>query len=163
MQINSLTISNLPSVFIAVGILVFVLTPIFLFINIYSTNQNTALFFKESLQTNSIENLDRGTHSTLEKKLYSNSKTIKYSIIFLPNLSYIPVLNNELFAWKLETKRITATIESGLILSQSSLKLFESPKEINIPNAEKLSKRNRFTIDSREQLLAQHWARKNNW
>ena len=131
MQINSLTISNLPSVFIAVGILVFVLTPILLFINIYSTNQNTALFFKESLQTNSIENLDRETHSTLEKKLYSNSKTIKYSIIFLPNLSYIPVLNNELFAWKLETKRITATIESGLILSQSSLKLFESITEAN--------------------------------
>ena len=87
MQINSLTISNLPSVFIAVCILVLVLTPIFLFINIYLTNQNTALFFKEVLQTNSIENLDRETHSTLEKKLYSNSKTIKYSIIFLPNLS----------------------------------------------------------------------------
>ncbi len=40
-------------------------------------------------------------------------------------------LNNELFAWKLETKRITATIESGLILSQSSLKLFESISEAN--------------------------------
>ncbi len=40
--------------------------------------------------------------------------------------------------------------------------LIESPRKLNSDHEEKLSKQNRFLIDPREQLLAQHWARKHN-
>ena len=41
--------------------------------------------------------------------------------------------------------------------------LLESPKEKNNPLKEDLSKKNRFLIDPREQILAQRWARTRNW
>ena len=40
--------------------------------------------------------------------------------------------------------------------------LVESPQKANSAVQEKLSKENRFVIDPREQLLAQHWARKHH-
>ena len=40
--------------------------------------------------------------------------------------------------------------------------LFESSKKVNSTVKEKLSKKNRFVIDPREQLLAQRWARKHH-
>ena len=42
------------------------------------------------------------------------------------------------------------------------LDLVESPQKTNSAVQEKLSKENRFVIDPREQLLAQHWARKHH-
>ena len=43
------------------------------------------------------------------------------------------------------------------------LNLLESPKKLKIALQEDLSKEQRFIIDPREQLLAQHWAREHNW
>jgi len=41
--------------------------------------------------------------------------------------------------------------------------LLESPKRKSNPLKEDLSKKNRFLIDPREQILAQRWARNRNW
>ena len=54
-----------------------------------------------------------------------------YSVIFTPNLSYIPVLSNEIFAWKLETKRLISNLQGGLFLIETSLKLFDSISDVN--------------------------------
>ena len=43
------------------------------------------------------------------------------------------------------------------------LKLPEYSKEMNTSKNNICSKKNRFAIDPREQLLAQRWARKRNW
>ncbi len=41
--------------------------------------------------------------------------------------------------------------------------ILDLPKKINIDIKEDLSKKNRFVIDPREQLLANRWARERNW
>ena len=87
--------------FITIGILTSVLIPIFIFINISITNKNVNLFYQETMQTNSFETLGDEKFYDTKKNLNSNSKAMKYSMALLPNISYVPVLNSELFAWKL--------------------------------------------------------------
>ena len=49
------------------------------------------------------------------------------------------------------------------IWEPGSLKEAQSPKNLNSSRDKSLSKKNRFLIDPREQLLAQRWARERNW
>ena len=135
MQISSLSTSKALWGFILVGILTSVLIPIFLMLNLYSINQNTNLLFKETLQDTSVNQVKQfiagENYQDISKKLNSDSNAIMYSVIFTPNLSYLPVLSNEIFAWKLETKRLISNLQGGLFLIETSLKLFDSISDVN--------------------------------
>ena len=117
---------------ILTGILFSVLVPLFILTNAYSIAQHASSFVDITLkldEENTSANLEK--YGNTNQKLNSNSKAIERSIIFTPNLSYIPVLGQEIFSWKLEIQKLTSHLNGGIVLFENSLSLFETIEKVN--------------------------------
>ena len=117
---------------ILTGIIFLIFIPIITLFNVYSASKNASFFVENTLRTNQINaSMDIERYQDISQKLNSDSNAIKYSIIFTPDLSYIPIFGQEIFAWKLETKRLISNLQGGIILVENSVRLFNSIENVN--------------------------------
>ena len=117
---------------ILTGIIFSIFIPIFTLVNVYAASQNASFFIENALRTDQINaSMDIEGYQDISQKLNSDSNAIRYSIIFTPDLSYIPVLGQEIFAWKLESKRLISNLQGGTILVENSVSLFNAIENVN--------------------------------
>ena len=117
---------------ILTGIIFSIFIPIITLINVYSASENASFFIENALRTDQINaSMDIERYQDISQKLNSDSNAIRYSIIFTPDLSYIPIFGQEIFAWKLETKRLISNLQGGIILVENSVRLFNSIENVN--------------------------------
>jgi len=123
-----------PWALILVGISATIFIPTFIAIATYSINQNLTSVIEEYLQDtaeNQTNRISQFESNESYQNIISNTNIIESAIAFSPSLSSIPVLNQEIFAWKLETKRLLANLRNGIILIESSINLFNLMQTIN--------------------------------
>ena len=86
-----------------IGIIFSIFAPILILVNIYFIARSASSFAETILQFDpNSTTAELQKYEDINQELKSNSEVIKLSIIFSPNLSYIPVLGQEIFSWKLK-------------------------------------------------------------
>ena len=115
-----------------IGIIFSIFAPILILVNIYFIARSASSFAETILQFDpNSTTAELQKYEDINQELKSNSEVIKLSIIFSPNLSYIPVLGQEIFSWKLEGQKLISNLNGGITLAENSMTLFDTLQKVN--------------------------------